>query len=362
MKKNLIILILMFLFTPLFAKNTMVFVEGGKTELGDKAMDDNSIHTVELSNFYMAKYLVTMREFKEFLADSKLPFSWDGRITWNPGFLSIREAAPTDNCPAQGMTWLYAILYCNWLSKKENLTPCYEFPNGLGDFKLYENMIWNHKANGYRLPTEAEWEYAARGGQLRRGYKYPGSNDLNEVNKESAVSYEIGQMKPNELGIHDMGGLVSEYCYDWYDERMWEWLSQKDPCFENLSMMKNKETFNWTKCYRGADWYWNPKGTFSWRNDQFLDGGSTTGIRLVRSNIDDNEINNKIFSKIDYSTLDEKNYKEFQLILSEDGTITLDGEKINKDSTVIINGLKLKIGEKSFISLDKEFCKEEKNE
>lgn len=353
MKKNLLVFILMLFFVSLFAENEMVFVEGGIFELGDSNMDDNLIHEVELSNFYMAKYLVTMGDFKDFLTDTKLPFSWDGRITWDPSYLSTKEAVPTDNCPAQGMTWLYAVLYCNWLSEKENLIPCYEFPNGLSDPKIYVNMRWNHKANGYRLPTEAEWEYAARGGQLSKGYKYPGSNNIDEVNKESAVSYEIGQMKPNELGVHDMGGLVSEYCYDWYDKKMWEWLPQENPCFETLSMVsedklpKPKRGISQLgKVYKGADWYWSPKGTYSWRNKQSLNGASTTGIRLVR-NYDEKSSINSNATKTDFNSYEEKQDKQVTLVISKDGTVNINGTNLKESDTTVMEELKLRISDKT---------------
>ena len=354
MKKNLIVFILMLFFVSLFAKNEMIFVEGGNMILGMEEHKRNQPHNVTLSDFYIAKYLVTMGEFKDFLTDTKLPFSWDGRITWDPSYLSTKEAVPTDKCPAQGMTWLYAVLYCNWLSEKENLIPCYEFPNGLNDPKIYENMRWNHKANGYRLPTEAEWEYAARGGQLSKGYKYPGSNNIDEVNKESAVSYEIGQMKPNELGVHDMGGLVSEYCYDWYDKKMWEWLPQENPCFETLSMVSedklpkvnDRGISQLGKVYKGADWYWEPEGTYSWRTPQSLNGASTTGIRLVRNYDEKSSINSNV-TKTDFNSYEEKQDKQVTLVISKDGTVNINGTNLKESDTTVMEELKLRISDKT---------------
>lgn len=108
--------------------------------------------------------------------------------------------------PVVCVSWYEALAFCNALSKKQGLPPCYD-----------HDMRWVADVGGYRLPTEAEWEWAAKGGKLSHGYTYSGSNDFRDVavcSENYAEMMNVATLKPNELGLYDMSGLVGEWCWD----------------------------------------------------------------------------------------------------------------------------------------------------
>ncbi len=185
----------------------MVHVEAGEFEMGciGCARDERPMHTVILTwSFYIAKYALTFAQYDAYCEESGRPLLDDGG--WGRG-----------NIPVIGLNWYDAVEYCNWLSEKEGLTPCYREGERV--------VAWERETSGYRLPTEAEWEYAAKGGPLSKHYAYPGGDDPDKVawyaDNSDGQPHPIGQKTPNELGLYNMGGNVREFCWDRYAWNMY---------------------------------------------------------------------------------------------------------------------------------------------
>lgn len=177
--------------------NNLVLVKGGTflSTSDTKNPDDYRQHRETVEDFYISKYEVTVALYK----------SVTGK---NP--TSARDGTDEMNRPVENISGYDCIDFLNVLSRLEGLEGCYSFANG--------KWTCDFSKNGYRLPTLPEWEYAARGGSLSKGYKYSGSNRLSEVGwydeNSGGHAHQVGLLNPNELGLYDMSGNVGERCWN----------------------------------------------------------------------------------------------------------------------------------------------------
>ena len=171
--KRKTILLLLFLLSVIFlyADDNMVLIIGDDYYMGSDNNILNMTHQVEISSFYISKYEVTIQEWKEFCLNTQKPFR-DYHLNRMAGYREDSEL--NDHWPVFCVTWIEALEYCNWLSEKKGYTKVYN----IVVYNTHPEVIWNIDANGYRLPTEAEWEYAARG---KKEAEYSGSNEIDEV-------------------------------------------------------------------------------------------------------------------------------------------------------------------------------------
>ncbi|MCX6276550.1 MAG: bifunctional serine/threonine-protein kinase/formylglycine-generating enzyme family protein [Bacteroidetes bacterium] len=158
----------------------MVFVQGGTFNMGtsDGEYAERPVHSVTIGDFYIGKYEVTQ-------------IQWRAVMGYNPSNYS-----GCDDCPVENVSW--------------------------NDVQEFIQKLNQKTGKSYRLPTEAEWEYAAKGGDKSNGYTYSGSNSVGDVawysENSGSKTHPVGQKQPNELGLYDMSGNVWEWCSDWYDD------------------------------------------------------------------------------------------------------------------------------------------------
>lgn len=258
-----------------------VLISGGTFRMGspeDEAWrsEDETQHTVTVSDFYMSIYELTQAEYQEIMGENPSNF-------------------PGDDLPVENVSWMDAVRYCNARSEKEGLTPAYTIEG--------QTITWNRSADGYRLPTEAEWEYACRAG-TSTPFNTENSISAQESNYYGHYPYEIednyfsqgnlttkpgeyrqttvavDSFSPNSWGLYNMHGNVSEWVWDYYG----------DYDTDSVTNPSGAETGT-LRVYRGGGWNDFAKNMRSaYRATLSEDKGSfNIGIRLVRGIINDSE-------------------------------------------------------------------------
>jgi len=176
----------------------MVYLPGGTFLMGDdngKYNDEKPAHEVKLNAFYMSEFPVTQNVYEAITGNN--PANFRGLLR-----------------PVEQVSWFDSVNFFNKLSEKFGIQQCYKKTDK-------DKFSWNKTKPGFRLPTEAEWEYAANGGG-KGNTQYAGSNKLENVGWYDENSYgetkNIGMKFPNAAGLYDMSGNVWEWCYDWFGE------------------------------------------------------------------------------------------------------------------------------------------------
>jgi formylglycine-generating enzyme required for sulfatase activity len=213
-----------------------VFVPSGSFVMGSSESERNRYkdevqHQVSLSSFAISKYDLTFDEYDAYCQATGAAKPKDEG--WGRG-----------SQPVINVSWYDAVAYCNWRSTQEGRRPAYAISG--------KDVSWDRSTNGYRLPTEAEWEYAAKGGpqasSLAVNAVYAGSAKVDQVawySGNSAIqTHPVGQKEPNSLGLYDMAGNVAQWCWDWFGS--YSAGSQHDP---------TGTTSGGERVVRGGSWY-----------------------------------------------------------------------------------------------------------
>jgi formylglycine-generating enzyme required for sulfatase activity len=246
----------------------MVFIKGGCFQMGDTfgggENDEVPVHEVCVDDFYLGKYEVTKGEFEKFFNETgyvtdaqkmgcfgKVGYKWRKRMDFSWEKVDFPQ---TDKHPAVCISYNDTQEFIKWLNKKNNINA----PQPPLNLRGGEKGV-------YRLPTEAEWEYAARSGG--KAEKWAGTNNESEVSdyawyekNSGGKTHPVGQKKPNGLGLYDMSGNVWEWVEDWYEVDYYDKTPKDNPLNTNPSHAKSMRSGPWSvplhavrTVYRGSD-------------------------------------------------------------------------------------------------------------
>jgi formylglycine-generating enzyme required for sulfatase activity len=251
------------------------FIMGSpETEIGRDL--DEAPRQVTLKGFYIGKFEVTQQEYQDVMRNN--PSNFKG-----------------SSLPVEQVSWYDAVEYCNRRSERDGLVPVYTInktrsdPNNVSEYDTNRWLVtWDKDANGYRLPTEAEWEFACRAGSstpFNTGHNisttlanFDGNNPYDGGNKGiyREKTTPVGNFPPNSLGLYDMHGNVREWCWDWYGP--YEESSINDP--EGTIIGAYRIT-------RGGSWYYGAVHLRSSYRDGYTSSYRNyyVGFRIVRSDL-----------------------------------------------------------------------------
>ncbi|HUU26709.1 MAG TPA: SUMF1/EgtB/PvdO family nonheme iron enzyme, partial [archaeon] len=233
---------------------TLVSIPAGSFLMGHLGgMNTEPVHTVTLSAFQMSAAEITHTEYEAIMDTNPNFFTWDPYL------------------PVYSIKWFDVVRFCNRLSAMAGLDSCYNLENWQCDFRK----------NGFRLPTEAEWEYACRAGTTNNYYTGDSESDLDRAGWYKANSgslyHPVGQKEPNAWGLYDMHGSVYEWCNDWWGSYRGESLTNPTgPVFSIVRILRGgcryddfEKCSSWWRYYYFPDW-------------QYPDFGPNAGLRVVR--------------------------------------------------------------------------------
>ena len=273
-----------FLYGKGIRPSEMVFLPSGTFQMGDRLgegrSDESPVHDVTLSGYKIGKYLATQKEWSIIMG------SWDPDPERTGQTFGVGQ-----DFPVYYVSWYDALKYSNLRSMIEGLTPVYKIndstdPAEWGEIdSTWDAVICDWSANGYRLPTEAEWEYAARGGiHHTDNFRYSGCHGTSDLknfawyseNNSYNGTKTVGAKLPNQLGLYDMSGNLVEWCWDKWSSTYYNVSPANDP---------RGPAEGTGRIVRGGLWVSNSENCrVSYRSNQAASNRNmTVGLRLART-------------------------------------------------------------------------------